>query len=76
MIFVGKHEVTLEGSLHVLLSDTAMVLAGIYRELVRAVGEEEAGKILATTGKAAVSGNTQSKMEQSIAIERVEPLFK
>lgn len=76
MIFVGKHEVTLEGSLHVLLSDTAMALAGIYRELVRAVGEEEAGKILAATGKVAVSGDTQSKIEQSIAIERVEPLFK
>lgn len=76
MIFVGKHEVTLEGSLHVLLSDTVMVLAGIYRELVRAVGEEEAGKILAATGKAAVNGDTQGKIEQSIAIERIEPLSK
>lgn len=76
MIFVGKHKVTLEGSLHVLLSDTAMVLAGIYRELVRAVGEEEAGKILAATGRAAISSDVQSEVEQSIAIERVAPLSK
>lgn len=76
MIFVGKHEVTLEGSLHVLLSDTAMILAGIYRELVKAVGEEEAGKILAATGKLAVSSDAQSRVEQNIAIERIDPLFK
>lgn len=72
MIFVSEHDITLKGPLRVLLSDTAMVLAGIYRELVRVVGEEEAGKILAATGRAAVSSDAQSGVERNIILEKIE----